>query len=397
MRGSSIIGASVWDSDNRWITLHGSRYLVVRDCVGYQSVGHGYFLEDGTEVFNVLDRNLAIQALDGDPLPEQALPFDQNEGAGFWWANSLNAFTDNVAVECDQHGFRFEAEKTDQFDPVLSILQSDGDFERVDIRTLPFLRFEGNEAHCQRRFGLNLGGIRGLTFDDFYQEDETKRRQANLLSIGGTVAGVGPDGGHPFHIRDFKVWDTHWAFHAGSPCVWVEGMDIFDSQYGLWRSTIDRHKYEGLTFQEIHSSAIFFPTGGHGPEIEIKDGAPSYPATNPVDDLPPVTIITHVGPLEGDKLLVSGTTVDNNEVTQVLVNDRPAEPIRDNFAQWQIILEDRPGETIPIIAHAEDATGNIERMPHRFTWESPQRPVPSIHQTSHGSESVDAVASGQDR
>jgi hypothetical protein len=32
---------------------------VVRDCVGYRSVGHGFFLEDGTEVYNVLDRNRA--------------------------------------------------------------------------------------------------------------------------------------------------------------------------------------------------------------------------------------------------------------------------------------------------------------------------------------------------
>jgi hypothetical protein len=62
MRGSSVVGASVWDSGNRWLTIHGTNYLVVRDCVGYQSQGHGYFLEDGTEVYNVLDRNLAVQA-----------------------------------------------------------------------------------------------------------------------------------------------------------------------------------------------------------------------------------------------------------------------------------------------------------------------------------------------
>ena len=66
----------IWDSHNRWITIHGTNYLVVRDCVGYKSVGHGYFLEDGTEVYNVLDRNLAVQALGGKPLPKQVLPFD---------------------------------------------------------------------------------------------------------------------------------------------------------------------------------------------------------------------------------------------------------------------------------------------------------------------------------
>ena len=48
---ASVIGASIWDSDNRWLTIHGTNYLVVRDCVGYKSVGHGFFLEDGTEVF----------------------------------------------------------------------------------------------------------------------------------------------------------------------------------------------------------------------------------------------------------------------------------------------------------------------------------------------------------
>src|SRR5262249_62143463 len=44
MRGSSVIGASIWDSGNRWLTIHGTNYLVVRDCVGYQSIGHGFFL-----------------------------------------------------------------------------------------------------------------------------------------------------------------------------------------------------------------------------------------------------------------------------------------------------------------------------------------------------------------
>ncbi|MBI1832394.1 MAG: G8 domain-containing protein, partial [Planctomycetes bacterium] len=99
MRGSSVVGASIWDSHNRWLTIHGTNYLVVRDCVGYKSLGHGFFLEDGTEVFNVLDRNLAVGAQRTKRLPKQVLPFDANDGAGFWWANSMNTFTRNVAAE----------------------------------------------------------------------------------------------------------------------------------------------------------------------------------------------------------------------------------------------------------------------------------------------------------
>ncbi|ODU00434.1 MAG: hypothetical protein ABS79_03360, partial [Planctomycetes bacterium SCN 63-9] len=170
MRGSSVVGASIWDSANRWITIHGTNYLVVRDCVGYRSVGHGFFLEDGTEIYNVLDRNLAVQACLGRPLPNQVLPFDHNDGSGFWWANSLNTFTRNVAAECDQYGYRFEVRKTADFDPVLHIQQPDGSDKLVDIRTLPFVRFEGNEAHCHRRFGINLGGFKGIARDDDKEE-----------------------------------------------------------------------------------------------------------------------------------------------------------------------------------------------------------------------------------
>src|SRR5205823_5628055 len=104
-----------------------------------------FFLEDGTEIYNVLDRNLAVQALRGKPLPKQDLPFDGNDGAGFWWANSLNTFTRNVAAECDQYGFRFEASPAKNFDLALPVEQPDGSSKRVDIRTLPFVRFEDNE------------------------------------------------------------------------------------------------------------------------------------------------------------------------------------------------------------------------------------------------------------
>src|SRR5205807_1360699 len=81
----------------------------------------------------------------GKRLPKQILPFDQNEGAGFWWANSLNTFTRNVAAENGQYGFRFEATPGSQLSLVLPVPQPDGGRKPVDVRTLPFIRFEGNE------------------------------------------------------------------------------------------------------------------------------------------------------------------------------------------------------------------------------------------------------------
>jgi hypothetical protein len=149
MRGSSVIGAAIVDSHNRWITIHGAEYLVVRDCVGYQSVGHGYFMEDGTEVYNLLDRNLGVQAFRGKPLPDQVLQFDPNDGAAFWWANGRNSLVRNVACENDEYGYRYDSQSGSSFDSHLPVRMPDGSKQIVDIRALPISRFSENESHTE--------------------------------------------------------------------------------------------------------------------------------------------------------------------------------------------------------------------------------------------------------
>jgi len=125
-------------------------------------------------------------------LPKQVLPFDQNEGAGFWWANCRNTFTRNVAADNDLYGYRFEATRGSNFDPTLRIRQPDGTQKPVDIRTLPFVRFDDNESHCDGLYGFNLGE---------------------------GVDRVGPDARHPFVIRRMKIWESHYAFRVQSPSV----------------------------------------------------------------------------------------------------------------------------------------------------------------------------------
>jgi hypothetical protein len=332
MRGSSVIGASIHDSHNRWITIHGTNYLVVRDCVGYHSIGHGYFLEDATEVYNVFDRNLALQACVGKPLPKQVLPFDPNDGAGFWWSNSHNTFTRNVAAECDEYGFRFEVVANKEFDPKLAVRTPDGGRAMIDVRTLPFVRFEDNEAHCHRRHAFNLGG----------------------LGIGSKgVDGVGPDEKHPFVIRNMKVWNSHWSFHAMAPSVLVDGYTMHDVEYGLWRQVYTRHAYKDIAMSKVSVQQDFASTG-----TRPKEG--DYPKPlDPTDDLPPTTVITHTTKKDG-KLIVRGTTADNGSVKRVVVNGAEAKATAANFAQWEVTL----GTATELKAHAEDAAGNVEKTAH---------------------------------
>jgi hypothetical protein len=338
MRGSSVVGASIWDSDNRWLTIHGTNYLVVRDCVGYHSKGHGFFFEDGTEVYNVLDRNLAVQACTAKPLPKQVIPFDKNDGAGFWWANSHNSFTRNVAAECDEYGYFFQAAKTGDFDPVLPVLQPDGSRKKMDIRTLPFVRFEDNESHCQRRHAFNLGGG---------------------VPVGKpNVDGVGPDEKHPFIVRNMRIWNVRWAIHPVAPSVMIDNLDIRNADYGVWRPEYERHAYRGVHFDDVPAKT-HFAIFGDPPNKEADFPKP----LDPVDDLPPVTVVTHVRQA-GGKVVVRGTTSDNGTVKKVLVNDREARALEPNYSQWEAVLEDVRPAPMKLVAKAEDAAGNVEKLPH---------------------------------
>jgi hypothetical protein len=227
MRGSSVVGCSVWDSENRWITIHGTDYLVVRDNVGFKSVGHGFFLEDGTETYNVIDRNLAVGAAKGKPLPKQMLPFDGNEGAGFWWTCSLNSFTRNVAAECGNYGFRYEATPTSALKLNFSIRQPDGTRKDTDPRTLPFVRFEDNEVHSSHGlYGVNLGE---------------------------GVNRVGPDEKHPFVVKNLTIWDIHYAFRPQVPNLVVENLRIHKAAYGVYHPNYDNHFYKDVLISQTHT------------------------------------------------------------------------------------------------------------------------------------------------
>ena len=278
MRGSSVIGASIWDSGNRWITIHGTNYLVVRDCVGYQSVGHGFFLEDGTEVYNVLDRNLAVQAFLGKTAAEAGAavrPQRRRRASGGPTASTRSPATSPPSATSTATGF--EARKTTDFDPRAEHHATRRLVQRtVDIRTLPFIRFEDNEAHCQRRHSFNLGG--GAPFGP------------------PNVAGVGPDMNHPFILRNTRLWNVHWGIHPVSPSLLIDQMEIYNAEYGVWRPEYKDHYYRQIAMTDVPDKTQYaFISGKLNAERD-------YPAVDAIrDDLPPSTVITFIGGVHDGK------------------------------------------------------------------------------------------------
>jgi hypothetical protein len=364
MRGSSVIGASIWDSHNRWITIHGTNELVIRDCIGFKSVGHGYFLEDGTEVNNILDHNLAALVLPAKPQKGQVVPFDLNRGAGFWWANCHNSITRNVAVECAEYGYRFDCKNTDQYDPLRSVRQPDGTLKLADTRVLPFIRFEDNEAHTMRFFCLNLRGItRPAAGLDFYGHNVTLAREA---------AEALPEHDHPFWIRNFKCWEANWSLHLGTCGVFVDGLDSFRSDVAIWRSIMDRSGFRRMTSKDMRVNDIHNPLSmgllpessyeevGSGANRRAQGGISSFK-----DDLPPVTLITRVV-RDGNVVQVTGSVADSSDIKSVTVNGRVARSIRGSYAEWDATLDAPAGKPLELSAQAVDVNGHAEKTPHKL-------------------------------
>lgn len=361
MRGSSVIGASIWDSHNRFLTIHGTDALVVRDCVGYKSVGHGFFLEDGTEINNVIDHNLAVAIGPGNPLPKQVIPFDPNRGAGFWFANCHNVFTRNVAAECAEYGYRFDCKETPDFNPVQRIRQADGTTRPQDTRAMPFIRFEDNEAHTMKFFCLNLRGVTrpadgGL---DIYDQTVTLAREA---------AESMPAPRHPFWIRNFRCWEANWALHLGTTGVFVDGLDVARSDVAIWRSIMDRSGFRRMTTQDMRVNDIHNPLSMGLPANYDREAAAlaGFGGVSSFrDDLPPTTMITSAV-RDGSLVHVRGTVADSSEIKRVTVNDRAARSTRDSFTEWEITLEAPVGQPLSVVATAEDLNGFVEASPHQL-------------------------------
>ena len=55
-----LIDSSIWDSMTRFVTVHATHDVEITRNVGHLSIGHGFYLEDGSEINNLLCHNLGV-------------------------------------------------------------------------------------------------------------------------------------------------------------------------------------------------------------------------------------------------------------------------------------------------------------------------------------------------
>lgn len=142
---SYVKDSSLHNMFNRCITIHGTNRLRIAGNTCYDHVGHGFFMEDGAEVDNVLEGNLGFRTR-APAGGEGLLPSDEFP-ATYWITNPDNELRGNVAGGSDGMGFWYALPKAPTG---LSATTS------VWPRRTPLGVFADNVAHSNMRNGLHV-------------------------------------------------------------------------------------------------------------------------------------------------------------------------------------------------------------------------------------------------
>ncbi|CAI5504729.1 unnamed protein product [Closterium sp. Naga37s-1] len=98
----------------RCMVIHATGNMTIEENVSYETKGHCYLLEEGSELRNVFRRNLGINARKVDkvipPATSNRLDFQTDKQPTiFWLATPFSSFVDNVAAGSEDSGFWLEA------------------------------------------------------------------------------------------------------------------------------------------------------------------------------------------------------------------------------------------------------------------------------------------------
>uniref|UniRef100_A0A452HPT8 hyaluronoglucosaminidase n=1 Tax=Gopherus agassizii TaxID=38772 RepID=A0A452HPT8_9SAUR len=143
---------------SRCVAIHGTHGLLVKDTIGYDTLGHCFFLEDGLEQRNTFYHNLGLLTK-----PGTILPSDRNEATCL--AMRSNVYGNYVPIpSTDSSGL----EKSQPFYCVLGCWdmvhlppvptgQSEGQYPEAQAEFTPLGIFYNNRVHSNFKAGLFIG------------------------------------------------------------------------------------------------------------------------------------------------------------------------------------------------------------------------------------------------
>jgi hypothetical protein len=106
-KGSLVDRVSIRDSFNRMVTIHQTNNVHVNGVVADETLGHGFFFEDGVEHGNVITNNL-VMGVRKVPSGVKVLRRSDAVPSEFWVSNPNNTFVNNVAAGGQGAGFWYD-------------------------------------------------------------------------------------------------------------------------------------------------------------------------------------------------------------------------------------------------------------------------------------------------
>ncbi|GAB6028330.1 hypothetical protein CHUAL_002503 [Chamberlinius hualienensis] len=146
---------SVHRSYSRCYVVHGTFSATVSYNVGYDNLGHCYYLEDGGEKNTTIEYNLAIGTR-----VASLTPSDATDVASYFISLPMSYIRNNVAAGSDGHGLMYVF----PYQPV-GVSYGLGFLATNQSMHTPIYQFKNNVAHSNAKIGLYFDNILGVSHE----------------------------------------------------------------------------------------------------------------------------------------------------------------------------------------------------------------------------------------
>ncbi|XP_055517175.1 cell migration-inducing and hyaluronan-binding protein [Leucoraja erinacea] len=269
---------SIHDSFSRCVTIHGSNGLLVKDVIGYKTLGHCFFTEDGPEERNTFDHCLGLLVKAGTLLPSDRdskmcrmitdgvypgyVPRPQqdcNAVSTFWIANPNNSLINCAAAGSEETGFWFIFHH-------VPTGPSEGMYSPGYSEHMPLGRFSNNRAHSNHRAGMIIdNGVKTT-------EANARDKRPFLSLVGARYSPhVGAD---PYKPREPALIKNYIAYKNQDHGAWLRGGDVWledcqfsDNGIGLTLASGGTFPDDDGAKQEVKNSLFVGESENRGTEM----------------------------------------------------------------------------------------------------------------------------------
>uniref|UniRef100_A0A8J8Y8B9 hyaluronoglucosaminidase n=1 Tax=Callithrix jacchus TaxID=9483 RepID=A0A8J8Y8B9_CALJA len=302
-----VDGLSIHHSFSRCISVHGTNGLLIKDTIGFDTLGHCFFLEDGIEQRNTLFHNLGLLTK-----PGTLLPTDRNNSmcttmrdkvfgnyipvpatdcmavSTFWIAHPNNNLINNAAAGSQDAGiwYLFHKEPTGESSGLQLLAKSE---------LTPLGIFYNNRVHSNFKAGLFID--KGVKTTNSSAADPRE-----YLCLDNSARFRPHQDADPEKPRVAALIDRLIAFKNNDNGAWVRGGDIIvqnsafaDNGIGLTFASDGSFPSDEGSSQEVSESLFVGESRNYG----FHGGQNKYVGTGGIDQKPRTLPRNRTFPIRG--------------------------------------------------------------------------------------------------